>query len=159
MQGGGQSGAAQQAAPAAQRSAQTLSLRLETPSPDQAQKFTRAVDAAAQKHTSVARHPTDCVYRPGVMSGNAAEVHTVAVQTLRQQQAGRPLPRPGWGKPPLHPGTLNHKRRRRGTTCQVSAMHLLTHSCSCSCLDSTKFMTDVHAHQPCISFQECMLLG
>ncbi|DBA84279.1 TPA: hypothetical protein ACH3X2_006336 [Trebouxia sp. C0005] len=119
LQGGGQSGAAQQAAPAAQRSAQTLSLRLETPSPDQAQKFTRAVDAAAQKHTSVARHPTDCVYRPGVMSGNAAEVHTVAVQTLRQQQAGRPLPRPGWGKPPLHPGTLNHKRRRRGTTCQA----------------------------------------
>ncbi len=86
VQGGGQSGAAparpsllepagaaQQSAPAAQRSAQTLSLRSETPSPDQAQMSTDAVDVVAQKHTSVVRDPTDNTHRPSVVSDNAAE--------------------------------------------------------------------------------------
>ncbi|KAL0018833.1 hypothetical protein WJX77_008429 [Trebouxia sp. C0004] len=135
LKGGGQSGAAparpslleptgaaQQLAPAAQRSAQTLSLRSETPSPDQAQMSTDAVDAAAQKHTSFSRHPTDGTHRPGVVSNNAAEVHTAGVNTSEHQQAGMPLLRPGWGKPPRFPGTgltRHQKRSRTDTTCQA----------------------------------------
>jgi len=100
-------GAAQQSAPAAQRSAQTLSLRSETPSPDQAQMSTHAVDAAAQKPTSVDRHPTDSTHRPSAVSDNDAEPNTAVVDTSEQQLAGMPLPRPG-------------KRSSSDTTCQVN---------------------------------------
>ncbi len=173
IKGGGQSGAAparpsllepigaaQQLAPAAQRSAQTLSPISEIPSPDQAHMSTDTLDIAAQKPTSVVRPPTDSTHRPSAVSDSVAEVHTAGVDTLEHQQAGMPVPRPGWGKPPRFPGTSvtrHQKRNRSDTTCQVSGMHLFTHGCSC--LDPLKFMTDVHAHQACISFQGCMLLG
>ncbi|KAL0027993.1 hypothetical protein WJX79_009296 [Trebouxia sp. C0005] len=52
---------------------------------------------------------------------DAAWKHTVGMDTSQQQQAGRSLPRPGWGKPPLHPGTVKQKRSRSGTTCQGPA--------------------------------------
>ncbi len=54
---------------------------------------------------------------------HAVEVHTAVVDTSEQQQAGRPLPRPGWGKPPHVPGrdlTEPQKRSRTDTTSQVS---------------------------------------
>ncbi|DBA76101.1 TPA: hypothetical protein ACH3X1_009845 [Trebouxia sp. C0004] len=81
---------------------------------------TDAVDAAAQKHTL---HPTGGTHRPGVVSNNAAEVHTAGVNTSEQQQAGMPLLGPGWGKPPHYPRgtglTRHQKRSRTDTTCQA----------------------------------------
>jgi len=97
-------GAAQQLAPTAQRSAQTLSHSLEIPSPDQAHMSTNTVDIAAQEPTSVVRPPTD---RPSAVSDNAVELNTAVVDLSEQQPAGMPLPKPG-------------KRSRSDTIYQVS---------------------------------------